>query len=115
MWKVRRTQGKALIFMKPSIKERAGERGACEKDQKEMTREVDGGRDRDGCQRMNLSIPLVYLKSLLHYHFPGIIFSKIKMFLFYRLHLCRLFFFFNGILLSGGKKHFIKSSNLLLL
>lgn len=105
---VRRAHGKALISVKPSMKERARERWTWEEDQKEMTREV-GGRDRDGCQRMSLSIPLFYLKSLRHYHFPGIIFSKIKMFLFYRLLLCRLFFFLTVFYWVGEKSILLKA------
>lgn len=79
---------------------------------KEWSGSLMGKQQRTMSDNERFSPPCAMSHLLLHYHSPSIIFSKIEMFLFYRYF--SIDFFFYSILLSETRKHFIKSSNLLL-
>lgn len=88
VWRARRANGGALISVEPSIKERAWRK-------RSLWRNDEAGRwgnNRERCQKRSLLYPFYTMS---HYYiiiFLSIIFSKIKMFLFYRLLLYRVFF-----------------------
>lgn len=107
-WKVTRANDQALMLVEPSIKERAWGKSIPWKRLGRHAHTGGQGGNRDRCQRMSLSSPLLYQESLLHDHFPGIIFSKIKMLLFNRQLFYR--FFFYCIPLSGKTAFYSKQS-----